>query len=333
MSAPRLSLVAERHPLASPQAQRDRLAQIDAAPFPAPVHASAVEILQLNVGKRCNQTCAHCHVDAGPDRTEVMSDAVVDASLAFLAREHTPILDVTGGAPELHARFRDIVLAGRAAGARVIDRCNLTVLHGDLAQFLADNQVEIVASLPSTDPERTDAQRGAHVFERSIAALRALNAVGYGTSLPLSLMSNPTGAFLPPPERQAEADFKRALDKLGVRFTRLSVLTNMPIARFLAWLDHSGNTERYVKKLASAYNPAAVAGLMCKNTLSVGWDGALYDCDFNQMLELPAQYATGARPTIFDALADDLRGRRVVTGPHCYGCTAGQGSSCGGALS
>ncbi len=322
MSA-RLSLVAEGHPLASPAAQRARLRALPVLPFPAALTAGDVEILQMNLGKRCNQACAHCHVDAGPDREEVMPDDVVDACLDVLARERIPTLDVTGGAPELHPRFRDIV--GRAAEtARVIDRCNLTVLGDDLAAFLAAHRVHIVASLPSWQEERTDAQRGAGVFARSVQALRRLNALGYGDDLELTLMSNPTGAFLPPPQRVLEEDFRRHLP--GVRFTRLLALTNMPIARFLVWLERTGNTERYVHKLAGAFNEAALPGLMCRNTLSVAWDGRLYDCDFNQMLDL------GDAGSILSFSRERMRGRRIATDVHCYGCTAGQGSSCGGAL-
>jgi radical SAM/Cys-rich protein len=318
-----LSLLAQHHALADPAAQRARLAQLDVAAFPAELTALAPAVLQMNLGKRCNQTCAHCHVDAGPDRTEVMPDDVVDACLAVLARERIPTLDVTGGAPELHPRFRSII---ERSQARTIHRCNLTALGPDLARFLADHRVEIVASLPSWQAERTDAQRGDGVFARSIAALRMLNALGYGSTLPLSLMSNPTGAFLPAAERTLEQDFKKALGALGVSFTRVSVLTNMPIARFLAWLDDTNNTERYVAKLASSYNAVAAGSVMCLSTVSVAWDGRLYDCDFNQMLDLPLE------DTIFSWDSRRLRGRRIVTGPHCYGCTAGQGSSCGGAL-
>jgi radical SAM/Cys-rich protein len=325
----KLTLLAQNHALASPQAQRARLAELDVAPFPADLVAARPAVLQMNLGKKCNQTCAHCHVDAGPDRKEVMPDDVVDACLDVLAREKIPTLDVTGGAPELHPRFRSIVGRGAELGARVIHRCNLTALGPELARLLADRGVEIVASLPSWQAERTDAQRGEGVFARSIVALRMLNELGYGSSLPLSLMSNPTGAFLPAAERTLEHDFRRALDVEGVRFTRVSVLTNMPIARFLAWLDDSGNTQRYVSKLASAYNPAAAGAVMCLATISVAWDGRLYDCDFNQMLDLPI---TASTATIFSWDQTRLVGRRIATGPHCYGCTAGQGSSCGGAL-
>ena len=319
-----ISLLAENHPLASPAAQRARLAQLPV--FTQEITAEAIEVLQMNVGKRCNQTCAHCHVDAGPDRTEVMPDDVVDACLEVLARERIPTLDITGGAPELHPRFREIVARG-AASAHVIHRCNLTALDASMPAFLAQHRVHVVASLPFWERERTDAQRGAGVFDRSIAALKRLNDKGYGSELELSLVANPTGAFLPPPQAAFERDFRRAL--VDVQFTRLLVLTNMPIARFLEWLERTGNTDRYVGKLVSAFNPASVDGLMCKNMVSVAWDGRIYDCDFNQMLEIPA---AGAPSITAGWDTARMRGRRVRTGPHCFGCTAGQGSSCGGAL-
>lgn len=330
-----LSLLAERHPLASPEAQRARLRSLpllrsfdDVA---GPIEAAVVDTLQMNLGKVCNQTCAHCHVDAGPDRTEVMSDDVVDACLDVLARERIAILDVTGGAPELHPRFEDIVRAGRAAGARVLDRCNLSVLtlprFAHLPRFFADHGVEVVCSLPYWEQERTDAQRGDGVFDKSIRALRLLNDVGYGAELPLVVVANPTGAFLPAPERALEADFRARLATLGIRFTRLSALTNMPIARYLEWLDRSGNTERYVKKLEGAFNAAAVPGVMCRTHVSVGWDGRVWDCDFNQMLEI----APSAPAHIREFTRARWQARTISTAAHCFGCTAGQGSSCGGA--
>jgi radical SAM/Cys-rich protein len=331
-----LSLLAERHPLAPASAQRARLAAVDVDDFDAvagAVVAGPVSVLQLNLGKVCNQTCRHCHVDAGPDRTEVMSDAVVDRCLALIAGG-VGVVDLTGGAPELHPRFEEIVRRARAAGAHVMDRCNLTILtvqkYRHLPEFLADQGVEVVSSLPAPDVARTDAQRGDGVFERSMTAMKALNAVGYGAEAHkvLSLVANPVGAFLPPSQGSWEREFRaQLLSKEGVVFTRLIALTNMPIARYLEWLEESGNTERYLQKLRGAFNPATLAGVMCTNTLSVAYDGALYDCDFNQMLELPE----AGRRTIFDV--DDLgvlAGRRVATARHCYGCTAGAGSSCGG---
>lgn len=336
-----LSLVAQGHPLASPAEQLNVLrSAARGAPFSqvaGDVRAARVDVLQVNVGKRCNQTCGHCHVDAGPDRVEVMGDAVVDAVLSVLERERIPTLDITGGAPELHPRFDELVRRGRAAGARVIDRCNLTILttprFKHLPRFLADHRVEVVCSLPSAQPDRTDAQRGDGVYDKSLEALRALNAAGYGvpgTGLELVVVSNPTGAFLPPPQTAYETDVRAALGRLGIQVSRVLVLANMPIARFLAWLERTGNTARYLEKVVGAHNPAAVAGLMCRTHVSVSWDGRLFDCDFNQMLELPV--APQAPATIFDWDTGVLAGRQVVTDAHCFGCTAGHGSSCGGAL-
>jgi radical SAM/Cys-rich protein len=302
-----------------------------------PLRPSGIEILQINVGKRCNQTCRHCHVDAGPDRNEVMSDAVVDRSLEVLESEGIDTLDVTGGAPELHPRFREIVERARACGAHVMDRCNLTILllpnYADLPEFLASHQVEVVASLPHYRARQTDTQRGEGVFDESIQALRRLNALGYGdpgSGLMLDLVANPVGAFLPGNQLALEHDWKRELDRrYGIRFSRLFTITNMPIARYLEWLETSGNLRDYLRRLVDAFNPAAAAGVMCRNTLSVGWDGTLYDCDFNQMLDAPVERTSPQ--TIFDFDREALERRAIVTGPHCFGCTAGAGSSCGGA--
>lgn len=340
------TLLNTRSPLADAATQR---ATLEALPLArtfddavasaghAPLRTTGVSVLQINVGKRCNQACRHCHVDAGPDRVEVMRDEVVDATLRFLERSDVPTVDITGGAPELHPRFREIVTRARSAGRHVIDRCNLTITrlpsYADLPEFLAAHQVEVIASLPSHAPRQTDAQRGAGVFEDSIAALRRFNELGYGvdgTGLLLNLVTNPVGAFLPGSQPSLEADWKRTLRlRHGVSFNRLYTITNMPISRFLQFLVDSGNLEAYTQRLVAAFNPAAVDGLMCRYTLSVGWDGRLYDCDFNQMIDLPT--AAGAPQTIFDAEIAALTGRRVVVGPHCFGCTAGAGSSCGGA--
>ena len=302
----------------------------------APLRATGVSVLQLNVGKRCNQACRHCHVDAGPDRTEVMRDDVIEAALRFLERSDIPTIDITGGAPELHPRFREIVERARAADRYVMDRCNLTITrlprYSDLPEFLAAHGVEVVASLPSFAARQTDAQRGTGVFEDSIAALRHFNALGYGvdgSGLMLNLVTNPVGAFLPGPQHALEADWKRELGRrYGIVFNRLYTITNMPISRYLEFLIQSGNLEAYMDRLVTAFNPAAVDGLMCRYTLSVGWDGRLYDCDFNQMIDLPT--VADAPQSIFEADASALAGRRIVTGPHCFGCTAGAGSSCGG---
>jgi radical SAM/Cys-rich protein len=302
----------------------------------SPLRAHGISVLQLNVGKRCNQACRHCHVDAGPDRTEVMRDEVIEAAMGFLERSEIPTVDVTGGAPELHPRFREIVVRARAAGRHVMDRCNLTITrlpnYADLPEFLAEHRVEVVASLPSFAARQTDAQRGAGVFEDSIAALRHFNALGYGvdgSGLILNLVTNPVGAFLPGPQHALEADWKRELARRhGIVFNRLYTITNMPISRYLEFLIDSGNLQGYMDRLVTAFNPAAVDGLMCRFTLSVGWDGRLYDCDFNQMLDLTT--ASEAPQTIFDADIAALSTRRIVIGPHCFGCTAGSGSSCGG---
>ncbi|HKA28654.1 MAG TPA: arsenosugar biosynthesis radical SAM (seleno)protein ArsS [Candidatus Binatia bacterium] len=301
---------------------------------------AAPTTLQVNVGKRCNQACHHCHVDAGPKRTEVMTDTVAERIVTLLeGHPSIELLDVTGGAPELAPCFRMLVSHARRLGRRVIDRCNLTVLlepgHEDLASFLAAHGVEIVASLPCYGPENVDAQRGPGVFERSIRVLRVLNGLGYGTPgspLRLDLVYNPVGAHLPPPQEQLEADYRSQLShRFGITFHRLLTITNMPINRFADQLARWGAAERYMALLVNHFNPATVDGLMCRTLVSVGYDGRLYDCDFNQMLELPLGWH-GAR-TVWDL--DDvtaLDGATVATGSHCFGCTAGAGSSCGGAL-
>jgi radical SAM/Cys-rich protein len=302
-----------------------------------PLTATGIEILQINVGKLCNQTCRHCHVDAAPDRKEIMTRETAELCMEVLRKSDIPKVDITGGAPELNPSFRWLVLAARRLGRHVMDRCNLSVLllppQRDLAGFLAQNQVEIMASLPYFAAEPTDSQRGEGVFDKSIEALRKLNALGYGregSGLILNLVYNPAGAFLPPTQRAVEADFKRELGtRYGIVFNSLYVITNMPISRFLEFLLRSGNYDRYMQRLIQAYNPAAAAGVMCRHTLSVGWDGTLYDCDFNQMLDLPV--AHGAPAHLRDFVQGRLQSRRILTGQHCYGCTAGAGSSCGGA--
>ena len=341
------TLLNTHNPLADAARQRDTL---DALPLArnfgealaragrAPLRAAAISVLQINVGKRCNQTCRHCHVDAGPDRTEVMPPDVVEACLRFLESSDIPTVDITGGAPELHPAFRDIVCRARALGRHVMDRCNLTITrlprYEDLPEFLAEHRVEIVASLPSFAPRQTDAQRGAGVFDDSIAALRRFNELGYGvegSGLLLNLVTNPVGAFLPASQPSLEADWKRELHrKHGIVFNRLYTITNMPISRFLQYLIDSGNLQGYMDKLVAAFNPSTIDGLMCRTTLSVGWDGRLYDCDFNQMIDLGTSAA--APQTIFDATPDALASRNIVIGRHCFGCTAGAGSSCGGAI-
>ena len=300
-----------------------------------PLRATGIEIFQINVGKLCNQTCRHCHVDAGPDRTERMTRETAEACMAALERTNATTVDITGGAPELNENFRYLVDASRARGRHVMDRSNLTVLllrsQSDLAQFLADREVEVIASLPYFLAERTDAQRGAGVFDKSIRALQLLNRLGYGQggSLRLHLVYNPTGAFLPGDQNALEREFKRELDRrFQIRFDRLYAITNLPISRFLDFLLETGNYEQYMERLVNAFNPAAARAVMCRDTLSVGWDGQLYDCDFNQMLDDTVGF--GAPAHIRDFSLDLLENRRIVTGIHCYGCTAGAGSSCGG---
>jgi radical SAM/Cys-rich protein len=309
----------------------------------APLRRAAVTTLQVNVGKRCNQACHHCHVEAGPTRTEIMPRRVAERVVALLAASPgIEVLDLTGGAPELNPNFRFLVAEARRIGRRVIDRCNLTILlepgMDGLAEFLAAHQVEVTASLPCYGPENVEKQRGPGVFEKSIAALRLLNGLGYGqpgSALALNLVYNPVGPFLPPAQDRLEATYKTELRRnFGIAFHRLFTLTNMPIKRFADFLDRSGQREAYVGVLVNHFNPAAVPGLMCRSLVSVGWDGTLYDCDFNQMLEigLGAGAEAGAR-TIWDvdSLAS-FTGAAVATARHCFGCTAGAGSSCGGAL-
>jgi radical SAM/Cys-rich protein len=342
-----LTLLGRSNPLASSAEQLRVLDERTTTPaFDAtlsqaqlfPLHATGITVFQINVGKLCNQTCRHCHVDAGPDRIERMSRETAELCMTALASTNIPTVDVTGGAPELNPHFRWLVERARGLGRHVTDRCNLSVLllpsQRDLGEFLAAHQVEIIASLPYYRAAQTDAQRGDGVFDKSIEALRLLNRLGYGcreSGLTLSLVYNPVGAYLPPQQESIEAQFRKELRaRHGVEFTRLYTITNMPISRFLEFLIESGNYEGYMERLANAFNPAAAAGVMCRYTLSVGWDGTLYDCDFNQMLSLPVAY--GAPRHIRDFDAARLDSRQIVTRNHCYGCTAGSGSSCGGAV-
>jgi radical SAM/Cys-rich protein len=304
----------------------------------SPLRATGLRVLQVNVGKLCNQTCRHCHVDAGPDRREIMDEETARACLDVLARTSIPVLDITGGAPEMAPPFRLLVREARRLGRHVIDRCNLTILlapgYDDLPEFLAEHRVEVVASLPCYLEENTDAQRGDGVFRRSIDALMRLNALGYGrpdSGLTLTLVYNPVGPSLPPPQEKLEQAYRRELrSRYGIEFNRLYTITNMPISRFLDDLLRQGRYDEYMQKLVEAFNPAAVEGLMCRTTLSVDWQGRLYDCDFNQMLEL------GIAPELPQDIRDFhpamLENRRIVTGRHCYGCTAGAGSGCQGAI-
>jgi radical SAM/Cys-rich protein len=304
-----------------------------------PLLRDAVTTLQINVGKLCNQACQHCHVDAGPKRTESMSEEVAERVLQILSASPTiTTVDITGGAPELNPNFRRLVTRSRELGRDVIDRCNLTVLFEpgmeDLADFLAWNEVQIIASLPCYTAVNVDVQRGRGVFDKSIRALQELNKLGYGmpdSALKLNLVYNPLGATLPPDQSRLEADYKLHLrEQFGIEFHRLFTLTNMPIKRFADYLQRTGQQAEYMTLLIEHFNPATVSKLMCRSLLSIGWDGALYDCDFNQMLDI-GMY--GRRLTIwdFDTLSQ-LAGHHIATSMHCFGCTAGAGSSCGGAL-
>jgi radical SAM/Cys-rich protein len=303
-----------------------------------PLRPTGITVFQINVGKLCNQTCKHCHVDAGPDRTESMSRETAELSIRALAQTDIPAVDITGGAPELNPNFRWLVEQARGLNRHVMDRCNLSVLllpsQADLAEFLAAYRVEIIASLPYYRAPQTDAQRGEGVFDKSIEGLRRLNELGYGkpgSGLVLNLVHNPVGAFLPPKQEAIESQFRKELrNRHGIEFTHLYTITNMPISRFLEFLVESGNYEAYMQRLANAFNPAAASGVMCRYTLSIGWDGTLYDCDFNQMLDLPV--GPGAPRHIRDFNPSQLEQRAIVTGNHCYGCTAGAGSSCGGTV-
>lgn len=339
------SLASRRLPLADARTQRATVHEVPLArEFPEalgaaglyPLRATATEILQVNVGKLCNQTCRHCHVDAGPDRTEMMSRETMELCLAALERSDIGTVDITGGAPELHPDFRWLVERCRELGRHVIDRCNLTVLetptHEDLPAFLAEHQVEVVCSLPHYARLSTDRQRGDGVYEKSIRALGRLNDVGYGDGVSgrrLVLVTNPVGAYLPGAQASLEREWKRELaSRHQIRFDALYCITNMPISRYLEWLVDSENLESYLAELVGAFNPTAAAGVMCRTMISVGWDGTLYDCDFNQMLDLPVEASAPRHVRDFDEQA--LRARAVVVDRHCFGCTAGEGSSCGG---
>lgn len=296
---------------------------------------SAFQTLQINVGRKCNQTCSHCHVDAGPNRTEMLDAETARRIGAWIQRFRPATVDITGGAPELSDHFCYLVETARSAGSHVIDRNNLTIIetrtHSYLPTFLAQNEVEVVASLPCYLGENVDEQRGEGVFEKSLRALRKLNAVGYGTRLPLTLVYNPLGPVLPPDQAELEADYREELGRrYGIVFTRLITITNLPISRFAAELRRRGQWDAYLELLANSFNPATVDGLMCRSTISVGWRGEIYDCDFNQMLGM----RLGSRNNLclWDVTPESLASLPIITGNHCLGCTAGAGSSCGGAL-
>ena len=307
--------------------------------FPG-INRLRVETLQVNLGLRCNQSCVHCHVNAGPKRREEMDRHTVDLVLELLRAQGLGNLDLTGGAPELNPHFRYLVKQARGTGVRVIDRCNLTILEQpgqeDLPEFLAAQGVEVVASLPCYLEDNVDAQRGKGVFEASIRGLRRLNALGYGCAdrgLVLNLVYNPQGPTLPPPQCALEADYRRELDqRFGVRFNRLLTLSNMPIQRFGSMLSSKGVFDDYLALLKRSHRPENLDDVMCRRLLSVDWQGYVYDCDFNQMLDMALRNKDGGRVHIEDLMHEDLSGRRIRVGEHCYGCTAGQGSSCGGAL-
>jgi radical SAM/Cys-rich protein len=303
--------------------------------FP-PVHRASLETLQVNLGYLCNLSCVHCHVNAGPHRTEQMGRETIDALLALLDRAAIHTLDLTGGAPELNPHFRYLVRQARALDVHVIDRCNLTVLlepgQEDLGDFLAEQQVEICASLPCYVPENVEAQRGKGVYDASIEALQQLNALGYGAERTLNLVYNPVGPVLPPPQEALEADYRRELkERFGIRFNHLMTITNMPISRFGSVLLAQGQYTEYMHLLRENFSQSNMETLMCRRLLSVDWQGFLYDCDFNQMLDLPL-LASDRRRHIRDLLSALTLDEPIITGEHCYGCAAGQGSSCGGAL-
>jgi radical SAM/Cys-rich protein len=344
------SLKVLQHPLANSAYQLDILEHSPLHPHASfkdkvaahgmyPLLAAGVEIFQVNMGKMCNQVCKHCHVDAGPDRKEIMTRETMQLCLNVLAKTPIKIVDLTGGAPELNPDFRWFVEQIKALGKHIIVRCNLTIIlankrFNDLPEFFKLHQVEVVSSLPSFTQDRTDRQRGDGVFEDSIKALQMLNRVGYGqsgTGLTLNLVYNPAGAFLPPAQDALEKEYKMELmKKYNISFNNLFAITNMPISRYLDYLISTGNYDKYLEKLITAFNPAAVNNVMCRNTISVSWDGYLYDCDFNQMLDLKVSTAESQHLADFDL--DLLSSRSIVLKQHCYGCTAGAGSSCGGAV-
>ncbi len=301
------------------------------------IQPKEVEIFQINIGKLCNQTCAHCHVDAGPDKkTENMDRSTLERCLEIIIKHNIPVVDITGGAPEMNPHFKWFVESCYAANKQVIVRCNLTIImankkYHDLPQFYKNNGVKVVSSLPYFSKNRTDSQRGDGVFEDSIAALQKLNDVGYGksgTGLILDLVHNPSGAFLPGDQAELEAEFKRQLKrKYDIEFNALYAITNLPVSRFLDYLIETDNYVDYMNELSNAFNPATLAGLMCRNTLSISWDGYIHDCDFNQMLELKV---AAKNQHINNLNMEELLSRKIVLNQHCYGCTAGAGSSCGG---
>ncbi|WP_369602169.1 arsenosugar biosynthesis radical SAM (seleno)protein ArsS [Hahella sp. SMD15-11] len=304
------------------------------------IRRKQTETLQVNLGYRCNLSCTHCHVAAGPRRTEMMDRETIELVLAYLEKHQIDLLDLTGGAPEMNPHFRYLVTEARRMGVRVMDRCNLTILvepgYEDLSVFLAEQQVEITASLPCYTRENVDKQRGKGVFDDSIRGLLELNRLGYGkpdTGLVLNLVYNPGGPFLPPDQQKLEADYKARLrEDFGIEFNQLFAITNMPISRFGSTLLSKGQFHDYMDLLRSSYSEHNLEGVMCRSLISVDWQGYVYDCDFNQMLHIPLIASDKVKPHLRDILETSLEGERIQTADHCYGCTAGQGSSCGGAL-
>ncbi len=305
-----------------------------------PLTVNNLDIFQINVGKMCNQVCQHCHVDAGPDRKEIMTREIMQLCLDAIDKTNCHTVDLTGGAPEMNPDFRWFVEQLSAKGKKVIVRCNLTIIvankkYNDLPEFFKKHKIEVVSSLPYFSAAKTDSQRGEGVFEQSIKALKMLNEVGYGkegSGLTLDLVYNPSGAFLPPNQVELKAQFaKKLFDGWGIVFNDLFAITNLPISRYLHYLVASGNYESYMEKLVNAYNPVAAQNVMCRNTISVGWDGYLFDCDFNQMLDLKVAVPK-ERQHLANFDLDSLNKRNVIVSQHCYGCTAGAGSSCGGTV-
>ncbi|MTI32748.1 arsenosugar biosynthesis radical SAM (seleno)protein ArsS [Xanthovirga aplysinae] len=342
------SLKAQKHQLSQTEAQLALLGDNKSIQIPSfkeklkgcdlfPLRPTQIEVLQINLGKMCNQVCKHCHVDAGPDRKEIMSRETMEACLQALRNSDIRTVDLTGGAPEMNPHFRWFVEQLHRLGKHIIVRCNLTIIvanpkYNDLPDFFKAHGVEVVSSLPYFSARRTDSQRGEGVFEKSIRALKMLNAVGYGkeeSGLILNLVYNPSGGFLPAGQEELEKQFRQKLDRgYDVAFNSLFAITNLPVSRFLDYLVQSEQYETYMRELVSAFNPQAAAGVMCRSTISVGWDGYLYDCDFNQMLDLKVATRESQHIRDFDAIA--LKGRNILINQHCFGCTAGAGSSCGG---
>ena len=339
------SLQKQKHKLATPEGQIEVLGDVAAIHIPtfesklaeiglSPLNPTGIDIFQINVGKMCNQVCAHCHVDAGPDRKEIMTRETMQQCLDALEGTDISTIDLTGGAPEMNPNFRWFVEELSKLDKQIIVRCNLTIIlanpkYNDLPEFFKKHNVNVVSSLPYFTAKRTDAQRGDGVFEKSIKALQLLNAVGYGqidSGLKLDLVYNPAGAFLPGDQMALESQFKRKLAEYDIVFNELFAITNLPISRFLEYLVKTEKYEDYMDELVNAFNPAAAEGVMCRNTISIGWDGYMYDCDFNQMLELKVN----GPQHIKDFDVSELESREIIVNQHCYGCTAGAGSSCGG---